>query len=228
MPGWCWGNQCPAVGQLGFSATRQLVQALLLFFPSWEERQANKNLLLGLKRPLRKPDQSGAWKHQVAPCAGCAFLFSPNWWGGCQPHSWVCKLAPDPVRSQQGSSRGSPLPRPALYSASAFLSSLPPAAPGTLIKAASTVKEEQKERKKKKKVHLCTWFWSPLARGGIFRVQHLLKEATMASLANLPADACSERETTVRQLHPTCVTEIPQATEEQWTASPYTSPCPIS
>lgn len=95
-------------GQLGFSATRQLVQALLLFFPSREERQANKNLLLGLKRPLRKPDQSGAWQHQVSPCAGCAFLFSPNWWGGCQPHSWGCKLAPDPVRSQQGSSRVPP------------------------------------------------------------------------------------------------------------------------
>lgn len=50
-------------------------------------------------------------------------------------------------------------------------------------------------------------------------LQHL-KETMVALLANLAADACSGRDS-----HET---EIPQATREQWTASPYSSPQPTT
>lgn len=50
-----------------------------------------------------------------------------------------------PACRQAVQPQGSPLPGPALGSASAFLSSPPPAAPGTLIRAASTGRGKQKE-----------------------------------------------------------------------------------
>lgn len=58
-PEWCCGDKCPVVGQLGFSATHQLEQALLLSLASQphhlpirrKDRQV-RNLLLGLKHCL--------------------------------------------------------------------------------------------------------------------------------------------------------------------------------
>lgn len=89
------------------------------------------------------------------PCAGCAFLPSTNPKGGCQPHSWVCKLTPGRAPPD-----GPPLPGTAPCSASAIPSLLPPAAPGTLTRAASTVQKEQKEKKREVDYALCFGaFW---------------------------------------------------------------------
>lgn len=60
------------------------------------------------------------------------------------PHL-LCKPAP---KTQQSISQGPFLPGPALCSASAFQSLLPPAAPGILTRAASTAKEKKKGKKK--------------------------------------------------------------------------------
>lgn len=56
----------------------------------------------------------------------------------------LCKPAP---KTQQGISQGPSLPEPAPCSASVFQSLLPPAAPGTLTRAASAAKEEKNGKK---------------------------------------------------------------------------------
>lgn len=108
----------------------------------------------------------------------------------------LCQPAP---RTQQGISQGPSLPGPAPCSASVFQSLLPPAAPGTLTRAASTAKEEQKGKKKSPFMYLV---WNSLARGGFFMMQHLPKEVMVASHADLPADACSERQPWDRPVSP--------------------------
>lgn len=144
-PGWCCGDKCPVVGQLGFSVTHQLEQALLLSLPSHphhskKDRQTKTFSWVSVIASECVVPSSIRFAHAMAVPFG-----PPSTQGKVLTPHLLCKPAP---KTQQSISQGPFLPGPALCSASAFQSLLPPAAPGTLTRAASTAKEKKKGKKR--------------------------------------------------------------------------------
>lgn len=160
-PGWCCGDKCPVVGQLGFSVTHQLEQALLLSLPSHphhskKDRQTKTFSWVSVIASECVVPSSIRFAHAM----GCAFQTSPYTRKGADPTPALQTSPKDSAEHLPGSllTRASSL---LCFCVSVFAAS---SCSWDSDKSCLNCQGEKERKKKKpKRLLLCTWFLYSLA-----------------------------------------------------------------